>query len=706
MQNKRYLGTFELGCIVFNLLTYRMFTSQSGLYPRSAGSAAWILSLLAGLIFLGILALLLHFYRPAKNTGLFNLPILQQHPSGQIVLHLFLFAGFTAIGISSLITFVHVMQKISYPTSPFWFLALFFLLASLVTCLCGAKAVFRLHSLSVAYIGIVLVVIALSALRYANPYHLTPIFGTGISMLKSLPAALFQYIDILLIFFLSPMKRKEVRFSRTVFWAAAAAVFLNVLLMLIFCLHVPYEVSGNIQIPLYPLTKAVYFGKFVSRLDAVYLTAFAISAILYLSTLLYFLQFHLQKIKDRLPKRKSIKSVSAMVLLLVCCFSLTACYDNREVEESAYLIALGIDQGEKEPYRFTFQISNPLMNGTTNILSDPSEEEEPQMETEKNEEPPAGKEDSEKAGKEEEEEEKKEQSGGSSSEKSGTSGAKESNKTVNNLTVEAADYFTAVEELQSSLSKKIDMSHIKLIVFSAETAKKGIMEHSDLLLQEREVRPATSLCVAKEDAQTFLTGINPSFEESTARYYELLFGNEGIPYSPTVELREFVNSAREQSADGVLPIADNGRILGMAYFHNGKMVGEVNGEDAMFYKLLTGTADHLDMNFNDTTVRITSESTPKIQMVNRQNQFEADISFDLKTDLMRGEISSAELNAQLKERCTAVLSSTLKNGCDLLGLGRRIKARCLTQEEWDSIVKPVLLSNVKINLSISLHGKI
>ena len=346
------------------------------------------------------------------------------------------------------------------------------------------------------------------------------------------------------------------------------------------------------------------------------------------------------------------------------------------------------------------------MNGTTNILSDPSEEEEPQMETEKNEEPPAGKEDSEKAGKEEEEEEKKEQSGGSSSEKSGTSGAKESNKTVNNLTVEAADYFTAVEELQSSLSKKIDMSHIKLIVFSAETAKKGIMEHSDLLLQEREVRPATSLCVAKEDAQTFLTGINPSFEESTARYYELLFGNEGIPYSPTVELREFVNSAREQSADGVLPIADNGRILGMAYFHNGKMVGEVNGEDAMFYKLLTGTADHLDMNFNDATVRITSESTPKIQMVNRQNQFEADISFDLKTDLMRGEISSAELNAQLKERCTAVLSSALKNGCDLLGLGRRIKARCLTQEEWDSIVKPVLLSNVKINLSISLHGKI
>lgn len=669
MQSKRYLGSFELGCIVFNLLTYRLFTSQPSLFPQTAGSAAWLLSLISGLLFLGILALMLRLYRPIEDTGLLELNFLQQHRGIRISLCVLLLIGFAVLGIYALNTFVHVMQKISYPTSPFWFLALFFLLGALVTCICGAKAVFRLHSLSIVYVGAVLVIIAIAALQYVNPYHLTPVFGTGLSMLKGLPAALFQYVDILLIFFLSPMKRKDVQFSRTVFLSAAAAVLLNVLLMLIFCLHVPYEVSNTIEIPLYPLTKAVYFGKFVSRLDVVYLTAFAISAILYLSILLYFLRFLLQKCK--IPRQKPLKTAGAAALLIVCCFSLTSCYDNREVEESAYLIALGIDQGESAPYRFTFQISNPLMTGSSTVLTGMEEEATENENTDAEQ-----------------------------------TSEKEQNKTVNNLTVESADYFTAVEQLQSSLSKKIDMSHIKLIVFSSATAQKGIMEHADLLLEEREVRPATSLCVAKEDAQTFLNEVNPSFEESTARYYELLFGNEGIPYSPTVELREFVNTAKEQSADGVLPIADEGRILGMALFHNGKMVGTVNGEDAMLYKLLTGTADHLDMNFSEATVRLTSVRKPKIQLVNRENRWEADITFDLKADLMRGNISDSDLNTTLTERCTSFLYASLGKNCDLLGFGRRIKARCLTQAEWASVLTPNLLTNARVNLSITIIGNI
>ena len=54
----------------------------------------------------------------------------------------------------------------------------------------------------------------------------------------------------------------------------------------------------------------------------------------------------------------------AALFALLLCLPLSGCYDSREVEETAYLIGLGIDKKE-DTLRYTFQISNPLETGTT-----------------------------------------------------------------------------------------------------------------------------------------------------------------------------------------------------------------------------------------------------------------------------------------------------------------------------------------------------
>lgn len=665
MQNKRYLGSFELASVVFNLLICHSFTSWAAVFPRFAGSAAWLLSLIAGLIFLGVTALLLRFFRPVEESGIFGIPALCR-PFFRIPLIIFLFAAAAAAGVYSVNVFVHTAQKISYHSSPFWFPALFLLGGAFIACIFGRNAVFRLHSLFTLYIGAVFSVILFSSLAGADAYHPAPVFGTGVSMLRGLPAALLPYSDILLIFFLSPFKRKEVNFSRTVLLSSAAAVLLNVIFMLVFCLHAPYEVSRSIEVPLCPLAKSARFGKFPSRLDAFYLTAFTLSSMLYLSLILSFIIRLLQKVNFRTHGHFRFKKLCIAFSALACCFSLTSCKDSRDVEESAYLIALGADSGNKDMYRFTFQISSPLHSGKNTIL--PGTNSVPAA----NAKPP--------------------------------SENKNADQAVSNFTIEAPDCFTAAMQLKSSLGKQVEATHLKLIVFSAEIAEKGIPVQSNIFMRERELRPSTALCVAEEGAQTFLSEVRPSFEQTAARYYELLFGNKGNPYSATTDLREFVNCANDRGIDAALPIADNGKISGTALFDNEKMVGKVTGEDAVLLKLLSGTCNSLDMNVCGAAVRLTSKSKPKISLEYRDGRLQSYITADIKAETVRGNITKDALCSALRERCSDFLSYALGNNCDILGFGRIIKARCTTQQKWEALSYTISDTNIQNNIYFRISG--
>ncbi len=164
----------------------------------------------------------------------------------------------------------------------------------------------------------------------------------------------------------------------------------------------------------------------------------------------------------------SAKKTGSALACVLLCLTLCGCYDGSEIEEQAYIIALGIDKGENTAYKYTFQISNPLESGIST---------------------------------------------GSKKEEKGDSAEKDSNKTVNNITIEADNYYLAGNKLKSILSKDFDISHIKLIVFSFDAASDDALAHSELLLREREVRPSTNVCLTKS-AEEFLNNVKPSLRSA------------------------------------------------------------------------------------------------------------------------------------------------------------------------------------------------
>ena len=658
-KQRKYIGKWELGCMVFNVCIYKMFTSYPVKFNEISGSAGWITALYTGVIFLIVLFALLLIFEKCKSKSLFELCINKGGRGTEAAVRMIATIYWIISAVYALREFAEVLQTVAYVNSPKPFLIFFFLLGAVVPAVCGARAVYRMHSLLAGFVGIVTAIIAALGFKYTQTEYLAPILGKGVYAVfcKGL-STLFLYIDIFFIFLLMPYCRPEVDIKKTVLTGAVLAVIINTVLVLIFSMTRTYETGGYYEIPIYPLAKSAYFGRFWSRFDASYLAAFITSGMLYLSLALHMISICIGKIKW--GKKQTLSGI----ICLIMCFVLSGCYDSREVEEGAYMIALGIDKGNETAYSYTFQISNPLEFGEN---SESGEMSKPEQNDESEEEP---------------------------------------NKGVNNITIESDDFYTALDQLKSRLGKEPELEHLKLIAFSRELAQEGLLMHSTLLYREREVRPDTKLCLA-ESARDFLLSVKPELEQSTARYYELLFREENMPYAPVTEIREFVSKTNDTAQDSVIPIAKDKEIIGMGIFHDGKMVAEADEYHTLLYKLLSGKSRNAVICAGDSTFSVTSQNAADISIDRQSSKIIVENSF--KANLIHGEAGDGEiLTNQLEKDMSVFLSENAEASADILGLREELRKKTKTQVEWDRLEEEKGLNEftiyVKINIKIERNA--
>ena len=644
-------GGWELGCIMLNLFLYKLFTRFPSSLVATAGSGAWVSVLFSGVLFLAAVFLITsRFKHPPKRT-IFEAAQARFGTAGRIITGILFGAYLFFSALYALRELGAAMRIIAYPRAPMAFLLGFFILAAVIIVLRGRRAVTRLHGIVLPFILVALVMILLFGLRDANGFYLTPVLGTGAQNVfgRGL-SALFVYSDILLLPLLLPACKEPVRAGRAVRLAAAAAVVLQSATMAVFLLNAPYEVAAQIDLPIYPLTKITYYGKLLQRLDAVYLVALTAAGMLCLSVYLYLLCRTL----GSLHIKKRGREVLAGMLCLALPFTLCGCYDSREVEESAYLIALGIDKGAEQAYRYTFQFSNPLSSGSD--------------------------------------------SGASQKDAADSEG----NKSVNHITLEAQDYYTARSLLDRSLGKTPNLSHLKLIVFSVDLARDGLLQHTQLLQNEREVRPNTDLLLAEDGAESWLKQVKPTLEATTPRYYELLLRQSTMPSAPIVELKEFVNKVSDSAVDAVLPIAKGTELAGMGYFSGDRLAGTLNGEDATLYKVLTGDADQLTFSVEGRSVEISSRRRAACS-------YQSDTAeITLYTKISYAEPPSAQEKAMVEtavcQRVQALLETAAAAGSDPFGIQQYCKRSCLTQGEWEAKKQQIYMPNTIFFVNINNIG--
>lgn len=406
---------------------------------------------------------------------------------------------------------------------------------------------------------------------------------------------------------------------------------------------------------------------------------------------------------------KMLRVSAAVAVLFSLCF-LCSCYDASDIEETAYLIALGIDRNNKEntdsselenEFTYTFQLAAPLAGG---------------------------------------------------GEKGGSNEYDSGNPTVSNIVITADSFYSAKNLLTNYLSKVLNMSHLKTIVCSWQAAETSLIEHSELFSREREIRPGTFVCVSAVSAQEFLKAVNPELEGSTAKYYELVNSDKTLIYAPVKRLGDFIEETQTGDGSAALPIAwiaeaessdgekdGTGKIYGrkpelkgMAVLKGNNIVGTLGESEALMYNILTGhTEDFVFTVFNNSSdsnssystevstisFKCRTESVPKIS-VKLNKKFAMDVSVRIKlfaecmgkridADNSNGyktpEKLSSLLQAAFEKEMTDFLDKTAYElNADILKIGRKCKKNYLTIEELEKSDFEKNYKNSKFSVKVIL----
>lgn len=367
---------------------------------------------------------------------------------------------------------------------------------------------------------------------------------------------------------------------------------------------------------------------------------------------------------------------------------LSGCYDRFEVDDLAYVIAIGADIGENDQIDITYQIAVPLK-----LTGDNSE-----------------------TGKE----------------------------TYTTCTVTAPSLSIGNNKVNTEISKEINLSHVKVIIYSEELARQGISGHLNVFLSQSDVRPKASFLVCKGRAQELLEKVSPKLEESPARYYELLFNSSNYTGdTANSELINFYTSAQSIDRNGfgtyIKLSEESGEESeltqdGLAVFKGSKMVGVLDTSHIISHLILTNSLNRTGYAVPDfkeennvISVHLVQRDAPNIK-VNTENDIpHVDIKLKLEAHLFSSgsaidfhdsknvEKLETELNKSLKQNIEEYLEITFhKFESDIAGLGKFARVNFLTWKEFENYAWLEKCKNItykvdvetKVNISQIISHKV
>lgn len=108
--------------------------------------------------------------------------------------------------------------------------------------------------------------------------------------------------------------------------------------------------------------------------------------------------------------------------------------------------------------------------------------------------------------------------------------------------VEASSLSSAFSLINNYVSKQVNLSHCKVIVFSEKFAEKGIANEIYTLANNVQIRPDVGVIVSKCDSKYFIENSKPVFETLVAKYYEIAPETTQITgYTSYVKIADFLN---------------------------------------------------------------------------------------------------------------------------------------------------------------------
>ncbi|MDK2820781.1 MAG: spore germination protein [Clostridia bacterium] len=382
------------------------------------------------------------------------------------------------------------------------------------------------------------------------------------------------------------------------------------------------------------------------------------------------------------------KLIMVLILLTVIASCTSGCYDQREVDEMAYVMAMGFDKGTTEKLRLTLQII-----------------------TFRN------------------------QEGG---EQGGRQRGGQGGGQTDQITVECSALFDGINLANTILSRQINLMHAKHIVISEELARNGDVEkYISAVIRYRQIRRIMNFIVTKGKAEDFLKENQPFIGNDPPKDMQLLKKQSAYTsYIPEVKLFDFYNNVKSTMIDPIAILAgvnpegnlaagnlteeslQSGQYLagkipreggtkkeyfGAAVFRGAKMVGEIDGNGVKMYKMVHGLFERGYFIINDPlapdyviSLDVRQSRKPSIEVKVTGNEPKINVEIFLEGEILaiqsrinyedpkQSHILETTFEKIIKEHLDSLIKTCQQDfKADIFGFGRYAAFSFPTIESWE-----------------------
>lgn len=289
-------------------------------------------------------------------------------------------------------------------------------------------------------------------------------------------------------------------------------------------------------------------------------------------------------------------------------------------------------------------------------------------------------------------------------------------------TVSAQTLYAAMDRINTNTPKKIDCSHIKLLIFSESCIKSGIEKEMTAIFKSSLLHPNTRVAMSLGSAAEYLEKTSLPLGTNPAEYYENIFKPDYTSIIPDVRLKDIVNKYDSENPCCVLPIvAPNKTLESMAILKNYKLCATAERDDVISYNLLTqnGFSFNMYVKYPDeqsNTVVEIKETRKRIRTYFPGSAPQTDVNIALEGSVLWSEKPGAYsdepesfrklLQSELTDQITCFLNNcSRKYRADILNLQKGARANYLTVTRWQNENRSLLFENSDYNVNVTLAIK-
>lgn len=390
---------------------------------------------------------------------------------------------------------------------------------------------------------------------------------------------------------------------------------------------------------------------------------------------------------------KIAKLFCSILCIAIITTALTGCYDNREIEDLAYVVAIGIDEADNNMFNLTFQSAVPKSIATGE------------------------------------------------------------GETTDIKTFRTDNFISGFRKTGRYLSKKINLSHTKIIVVSEKIAKRGLLPFLNGLQNYMELRPNVNIIVSASGAKNYIESLQPKLSASPTKFYDMMFKSYQTDFRvPSSELGDYLYRTH---SSGVQPVtiytdvdesvidskkpetdkpggeADKGKknmsVKGLAVFNGDKMAGSLDSQETSIYALMTGSIDSIKLEVKDplderykilSNIRKDKSSKTRVQVDGNKPQINVDLNLHADIEAVQSNINYSdaaklqkvqkEYETYIKNEMNSLLSkATYEYKSDIFGFGQTAKKNYMSISQWEKAKWHEIFpgSAYKIRVTVTVSGQ-